>query len=136
VTEDTKIGFVAINAGLSCLPYLHDLREIVGAKRALDLVLTGRILTAEEAERIGLVTRVVSRNKLMDSALEIAADLAVKSPLAVTFTKQANISVRDMSSGDAANFLNEHFALLCASVDGQESLKARITGVKPEWKGK
>ena len=106
MADDAEIGFVAINAGLSCLPYIHDLRQIVGAKKALELILTGRILSGKEAERIGLVTKIVPRTKLLDSALQAASELANKSPLAVAFTKRANAAIRDMSSTDAAKRKN------------------------------
>lgn len=100
------------------------------------MILTGRELNGEEAERIGLVTRVVPREKVLVSAMEVARELAAKSPLAVTFTKQANAAVRDMTISDAKKCLNEHFTKLAVSENGQEALKAKFSGRTPKWKGR
>jgi len=136
MADDAEMGFIAINAGLSCMVALQYLRQIVGAKKALELMITGRILNGEEAVRLGLVTKVVPRHRLFDTAMQIAKELASKSPLAVTFTKWANAAVRDMHISEATRFLNEHFTLLAASEDGQEALRARVTGKTPQWKGR
>lgn len=136
MADDAEMGFIAINAGLSCMVAFQYLRQIVGDKKALELMITGRILNGKEAERLGLVTRVVPRQKLFDTAMEIAKELASKSPLAVTFTKWASTAVRDMNVSEATKFLNEHFTLLAASEDGQEALRARVTGDTPKWKGR
>ena len=135
MADDATMGFVSINFGLSCLVYIHHLKQIVGSKKALDLILTGRLLNAEQAERIGLVTSVVPREKTLESAMEKATEMASKSPLAVAFTKQANSAVRDMDITDATNFLNRHITLLGCTEDGKEAMKARVEGRDPQWKG-
>jgi enoyl-CoA hydratase len=127
MADDAEMGFTAINAGL---------RQIVGDKKALELMITGRIFNGEEAERLGLATRVVSQERLFDTAIEVAEELASKSPLAATFTKWASAAVRDMNVSEATKFLNEHFTLLAASEDGQEALRARVTGDTPKWKNR
>jgi enoyl-CoA hydratase/carnithine racemase len=134
MADDAEIGFIAINAGLSCMVAMQYIRQIVGAKKAIELMITGRLIGGEEAEKIGLVTKVVPREKLFETAVEIAKELANKSPLAVAFTKRANAAVRDMHISEATKYLNEHFTLLAASEDGQEALRARVTGQIPRWK--
>ena len=136
MAEDAKMGFVGITGGLSCMVAIQYIRQIVGAKRALELMITGRLLSGEEAERLGLVTRVVPREQLFETAMEVAGELASKSPLAVAFTKWANSAVRDMLISEATKYLNEHFTLLASSEDGQEALRARVTGHTPQWKGR
>lgn len=136
MADDAEMGFTAINAGLSCMVALQYLRQIVGDKKALELMITGRIFNGEEAERLGLATRVVSQEKLFDTAIEVAEELASKSPLAATFTKWASAAVRDMNVSEATKFLNGHFTLLAASEDGQEALRARVTGDTPKWKNR
>ena len=135
MADNARIGFVSINFGLSCLVYIHDLRQVVGAKKALDLIMTGRLLNAEQAEKIGLVTSVVPKEKVLESAMETAAELANKSPLSVAFTKQANSAVRDMDITDATKFLNRHITLLTCTEDGKEALEAKVKGRIPRWKG-
>ena len=136
MSDDAEMGFIAINAGLSCMVAMQYLKQIVGDKRALELMITGRILKGEEAERLGLATRIVPREKLFDTAMDVARELAGKSPLAAKFTKWAITAVRDMNVSEATKFLNEHFTLLAASEDGQEALRARVAGDTPKWKGR
>jgi len=136
ISKDAKMGFPAINIGMSCMVALHYLKQIVGAKKALELVITGRILDSDQAEKLGLVTRVVSPEKLLETAMEVAKELANKSPLAVAFTKRANAAIRDMPIDEATQYLNEHMALLAVTEDGQEGLRARDEGRPPEWKGR
>ena len=132
MADDAEMGFTAINAGLSCMVAFHYLRQIVGHKRALELMITGRTLNGDEAERLGLAASVVPSEELFDTAMEVAKELANKSPLAATFTKWASTAVRDMNVSEATKFLNEHFTLLAASEDGQEALRARVTGETPK----
>ena len=136
MSDDAEMGFIAINAGLSCMVAMQYLKQIVGDKRAVELIITGRILKGEDAERLGLATRVVSRERLFDTAMEVAGELASKSPLGATFTKRAIAAVRDMNVSQATDFLNQHFTMLAASEDGQEALRARVTGATPKWKGR
>ncbi len=110
--EDAKIGFDAINLGLSCLVALAYLRSVVGQKRALELVLTGRLLSAREAERFGLINKIASKGKLDEVALQFAQMISEKRPLAVKLTKMANTQIRDMGPGMAQAFLNAQAAIL------------------------
>jgi len=110
--EDAKIGFDAINLGLSCLVALPYLRSVIGQKRALELVLTGRLLSAQEAERFGLINKIASKGQLDEVALQYAKMISGKRPLAVKLTKMANSQTRDMGPGMAQALLNAQAAIL------------------------
>ena len=76
--EDAKFGTTAINVGLICLGPAAPLARNVGLKKALEMVLTGDIISAAEAQRLGLVNKVVPADKLEEATLELAAKLAAK----------------------------------------------------------
>ena len=133
--EDAQIGFNAIDVGLSCLQSIRYLASAVGQKKALELILTGQLVSAQDAERFGLVSCIAPKGKLDEVAMQKAKLLASKSPLAVKFTKLANIYTRDMSQADAQRFLAEHIAILATTEDGQEGVRAVKENRTPAWKG-
>ena len=83
-----QLGYPEIQRGFAPAMVMALLRRLVGEKIALDLVLTGRVLTAAEAEQVGLISRVVPDDRLERETLSLAADLAKASPSALAFTKQ------------------------------------------------
>ena len=135
-SEDARFGTTAINVGLFCFaPGLNVLRS-VGRKRALGLLLTGDIIPASEAERIGLVNKVVPREKLEEAAMELAEKLAGKSPIALQMGKGAFYKMSEMGYEEALSYLGEAFAVLCATEDAREGVSAFLNKRTAEWKGR
>lgn len=85
---DAQLGYPEIQRGFAPAMVMALLRRVVGEKIALDLVLTGRVLTSDEALRVGLVTRVVPAPELEHVTMALAAELARTSASAIAFTKQ------------------------------------------------
>jgi methylglutaconyl-CoA hydratase len=85
---DAQLGYPEIQRGFAPAMVMALLRRIVGEKVALDLVLTGRALRADEAERVGLISRVVPATELERRTLELATELARASGTALAFTKR------------------------------------------------
>jgi methylglutaconyl-CoA hydratase len=83
-----QLGYPEIQRGFAPAMVMALLRRTVGEKIALDLVLTGRVLSADEAQRFGLVTRVLPDSDLEQGAMGLAAELAQSSASALAFTKQ------------------------------------------------
>lgn len=134
--EDARFGTTAINVGLFCFaPGLNVLRS-VGRKRALGLLLTGDIIPASEAERIGLVNKVVPRGKLEEAVMELAEKLAGKSPIALQMGKSAFYKMSEMGYEEALAYLGETFAVLCATEDAHEGVSAFLNKTMAEWKGR
>ena len=134
--EDAKIGTTAINVGLICLGPAAPLVRSIGRKKALEMVLAGDILSAAEAERLGIINKVVPADELESATMELAGKLAQKSPLALQIGKTGIYGMSDLPYHQAIDFMGELFASLCATDDAQEGVKAFLEKRKPEWKNK
>ncbi|HWP59876.1 MAG TPA: enoyl-CoA hydratase-related protein [Candidatus Acidoferrales bacterium] len=136
-SESARFGQPEINLGI--IPGsggTQRLTQAVGKYRAMELVLTGEQLSAVEAERLGLVNRVVPVELLLEEAKNVARKIAGKPPLAVAAAKQAILRAFNAPLDEALEFERKSFYLLLASEDRQEGMKAFIEKRKPVFKGK
>jgi enoyl-CoA hydratase len=128
---NVRIGFSGCDLGSS-----YWLPRLLGHGIASELMLTGRFIGAEEAERRALVNRIVERDGLLDGALELAADIARNSPFAVRMTKQVLAANVDAPSLDAAVELENRTQILCTRTrDFEEALSAFQEGRAPRFSG-
>jgi enoyl-CoA hydratase len=127
---EVKLGIIPGDGGTQRLP------RLVGLGRAMELILTGDFIDAQEAYRIGLVNKVLPQEELMDKATELATKIASRPPLAVRFAKEA---VNRSQEGDAASgFALESYlhALSCTTEDKKEGVSAFLEKRKGKFKGK
>ena len=136
VAEGTKIGTTAINVGLFCMGPAVPLSRSLGRKRCLEMLLTGDMIDARDAERWGLINKVVPADQLEEETMALANKLAEKSPLALQMGKQSFYGMSDMEFGKALEYSNETFAALCVTEDAQEGVDAFLKKRKPVWKEK
>jgi enoyl-CoA hydratase/carnithine racemase len=136
VAEGTKIGTTAINVGLFCMGPAVPLSRSLGRKRCLEMLLTGDMIDARDAEQWGLVNKVVPADQLEAETMALANKLAEKSPLALQMGKQSFYGMSDMEFGKALEYSNETFAALCVTEDAQEGVDAFLKKRKPVWKEK
>lgn len=136
-STNAKMGSPEVNLGI--IPgdgATQRLPRIVGFGRAMELVLTGGMIDAEEAYRIGLVNKVVPRENLMDEVKKLANLLASKPPLALQYAKEA--VNRSLEVGLYEGMAHESYlhALACASEDKKEGVAAFLEKRKAQFKGK
>jgi enoyl-CoA hydratase/carnithine racemase len=134
--EDAKFGTTAINVGLICLGPAAPLVRNVGRKKALEMVLTGDIISAAEAQRLGLVNKVVPPEQLEEATWELAQKLAAKSPLALQMGKAGIYGMADIPYHQALDMLSDMFAALCSTEDAEEGVRAFLEKRTPVWKGR
>ncbi|MFH1241329.1 MAG: enoyl-CoA hydratase-related protein [Pseudomonadota bacterium] len=116
-----------INIGLSGgeLGTSYLLPRMVGRARAAEILLTGRRVDAEEAARIGLVSRLVGEEDLLDTAMDIARTMLQKSPMGLRFTKEAlNQNMNAPSLEAAIEFENRNQSICCCTPEFLEAVKA------------
>jgi len=115
---EVSLGIIPGYGGTQRLP------RLVGRGRALELILTGRRVKADEAERIGLVNRVVPREQLLDETVKLAQAILKNGPLAVSAVLEAVTRGESLPLPDALRFESGFFGILAASQDMHEGLKA------------
>lgn len=133
-SERVKMGLTAINVGLNCVGPVLPVARCVGRKKALELLLYGTLLKAQEALDLGLVNKIVGHEELDAAALGWAEDLAQRSPLAVQIAKSAFYQSEDMDYQKQFQFMNEAFARLCTTDDAKEGVSAFLEKRNPQWK--
>jgi len=134
--DSAKFGTTAINVGLICLGPAVSLARCLGRKKTLEMVLTGEMISAAEAERLGLVNRVVPDDELEEATLELASKLAAKSPLALQIGKVGIYGMADLPYHQSLDYVGELFASLCSTEDAHEGLEAFAERREPVWKGR
>lgn len=132
--ESAKLGTTAINVGLICLGPAVPLARSLGRKKTMEMVLTGDMIPATEAERLGLVNKVVPDDELEEATLELAAKLAAKSPLALQIGKAGIYGMADLPYHQALDYVGELFASLCSTEDAHEGIQAFLDRRKPVWR--
>ncbi len=138
IAADTaKFGQPEINLGVMAgLGGSQRLTRLVGKSKSMDMHLTGRFMTAEEAERSGLVSRVVPAKKLMDEALGAAAKIAEKSTIAARAVKEAVNRAEELSLQEGLLYERRLFHSLFATDDQSEGMAAFLEKREPQFRDK
>jgi len=133
--EDTRFGQPEIKLGI--IPGAGGTQRLpraVGKSKAMDLVLTGRTMDAQEAERAGLVARIVPPDKLLDEAIAIAGSICEYSLPAVMMAKESVNRAYESSLAEGILFERRNFHSLFATEDQKEGMEAFLGKRKPSFR--
>ena len=132
---DAKFGYTEVRIGFVPAIVSTFLLRQIGEKHARDLLLTGRIITADEAHRMGLVNEIVPAEKLMDRAQELAAQLMENSPASLRYTKRLlNDHARRELDLQIEAAIRENAAVR-STPDFREGISSFLEKRKPRWSG-
>ncbi|MEL6278609.1 MAG: enoyl-CoA hydratase [Pseudomonadota bacterium] len=110
------------------------LTRLVGKSKAMDMCLTGRFMDAEEAERAGLVSRIVPADDLVDEAVKVAAKIAEKSLIAVMAVKESVDRAYETTLSEGVTFERRMFHALFATEDQKEGMQAFVDKRQPQFR--
>jgi len=127
---EVSLGIIPGYGGTQRLP------RIINQGLALEMILTGDMINAEEAYRIGLVNKVFEREELLEKTTEIAKKLNAKGQIAIRASLDAVVNGAGMSLKDALTYEASLFALSCTTEDFKEGTSAFLQKRKPEFKNK
>jgi enoyl-CoA hydratase len=136
-SETAQIGQPEINIGV--MPGAggtQRLSRAVGKALAMDVILSGRFLTAAEAQQHGLVSRVVPAEHWYTEALKVAHQMAAKGPIALRFAKEGVLKAFETPLGEGLEYERKLFYTLFATEDQKEGMRAFMEKRKPEFRGR
>lgn len=135
--DNAKFGQPEINLGIPAgIGGTQRLTRAIGKSKAMDMHLTGRFMDAEEAERSGLVSRVVPLKKLSKEVHDMAVKIAEKSPIAVMTIKEAVNRSFETTLEEGVLFERRMFQALFSTEDQKEGMTAFIEKREPQFRGK
>ena len=135
--DDAKLGLTEID--LAIIPGgggTQRLPRLLGRGKALEMILTGARIGADEALRIGLVERVVPAADVQKAALELARTIASKAPVALRYAKEAVVKGLELPLADGLRLEGDLSALLRSTEDRLEGARAFLEKRKPRWTGR
>jgi methylglutaconyl-CoA hydratase len=133
---DAKFGYTEVRIGFIPAIVSTFLLRQVGEKQARDLLLTGRIITAEEAHRLGMVNEVVSPEQLLPRAREIAEQLVENSPASIACTKRLLSDLRGHDLNAQLQLAVKENAAIRSTQDFREGISSFLEKRKAQWSGK
>ena len=135
-SEEARFATPGVRIGLFCSTPMVALSRAIGRKKAMEMLLTGDFISAEEALAEGLVNRVAPAEELEAETRKLAEKICEASPLVVGVGKQAFYRQVEMPVGQAYAYTKEIMSFNASFADAQEGMCAFLEKRKPEWKGR
>jgi len=136
-SENARFGQPEIKLGVAPgMGGSQRLTRAVGKSKAMDLCLTGRMMDAEEAERAGLVSRIVPHDQLMDEAMKAAQAIAGMAPMAAMVNKELVDAAYETTLQQGMLHERRVFQILTATEDRKEGMAAFVEKREANWKGR
>jgi len=123
-----------VKIGLFCSTPAVPLVRVIGRRKAMEMLLSGRFITADEAERFGLVNRIVAPDRLAEQTRNWALEMAQCSRYTLAFGKEAFYKQVDLADKSAYNFATNAMVMNCLAEDAQEGMLAFLEKREPVWK--
>jgi enoyl-CoA hydratase len=135
-SEGARLGTPEVKLGLMCgYGGTQRLPRLVGRGPALELLLTGEMVDATEALRLGLVNRVVPKDRLLPEAQALLGKMLANGPVSLRYTLEAVAAGLEMPLDEGQNLEATLFAVLCTTEDMKEGTKAFLEKRPPQFKG-
>jgi len=134
--EEATFGTPGVKIGLFCTTPMVALSRAVGRKRALQMLMTGKLISAETAADWGLINTVVPADQLAGATRDLALAIANASPLTVALGKQAFYTQIDLDQPKAYAYAKEVMSMNAMAADAQEGMCAFLDKRQPAWVGK
>ncbi len=131
-TAFVRLGLSGCDMGVSWI-----LPRLIGASRAWELILTGRVIDSAEAERLGLVSRSVADDELMDTCLRVAAEIAANSPFGVWMTKEvlwSNLEIPSLAAG--IDIENRNQIMTSLTEDSRAAMRGFLARRPVQWRNR
>lgn len=135
-SEDARFATPGVRIGLFCSTPMVALSRAVGQKKAMEMLITGEFISAQEAKDEGLVNRVVPAEELEEAARSLAVKIAEASPLVVGLGKGAFYKQAEMPAEQAYAYTKEVMSFNASFADAKEGICAFLEKRTPEWKGR
>jgi enoyl-CoA hydratase/carnithine racemase len=134
--QGSRFGTPEINVGVFPFMIMALIYRNVGRKKTNELLLLGEQISSEEAERIGIVNKVLPAEEFEAGVADWADRLARKSPVLMKLGKDAMFRQQDMALADALDFLRSQLTIAFSTEDIQEGVKAFFEKRDPQWTGR
>lgn len=136
-SRGAKLGFPSVASGLMPMDGgTQRLPRLIGKARALELILGGRMIDAQEALELGLLTQVVPPSELIDKAMAMARTMAAKAPISLRYVKEAVNKGMDLTLDQGVRLEADLYFLIHTTEDRTEGIRAFQQKRKPVFKGK
>ena len=134
--ETARFATPGVKIGLFCTTPMVALSRAVGRKLAMEMLVTGRLISATEAKEAGLINRIVPEADLEKTTMELALSIAEASPLVLRIGKHAFYNQIELDEPRAYEYANEVITRNLLAEDAQAGIKAFLEKKKPTWKGR
>ena len=134
--NEAKFATPGVKIGLFCLTPSVPLVRVIGRRRALEMLLSGRFVSAQEAYDFGLVNKTVPLDKLYEKTRAWAFQIASASRFTLEFGKNGFYKQIEMDESSAYGFATQAMVLNCLAEDAQEGMKAFLEKRPPDWKNR
>lgn len=135
-SEDAVFQTPGVNIGMFCLTPMIPLQRAIGRKKAMEMLITGDPIGSSEAEKLGLVNKVVPRGKHVEVALELAKKISGKSRVAYGIGKPAFYVMGDMEYLKALEYAKDLITLASTAEDAEEGMRAVLEKRMPMWRNR